>query len=66
MMYSVIVLTKGSEIFHTYTESNDYGVGIIGLVIGFCQFISIFMASILGIYLKRRRCISNIKDNKEN
>ncbi|WP_198023196.1 hypothetical protein [Clostridium algidicarnis] len=43
------------------TDPDDYGVGILGLFVIFCQCMSVLISSIVGTYLNKERC--NIKKN---
>lgn len=55
LVYSPIILNEAPKLFPTYTDPNDFGVGIIGLVIFVCEFISVIIASVIGTYLNKRR-----------
>lgn len=61
IIYYFFIFIKGSEIFPMHTDPNNYGIGIMGLFISICQWISVLIASILGTYLKIKRCKLVIK-----
>lgn len=48
-----IILIEGTKLFSTHTDSNDYGVGIIGIFISLCQWISVIIASVIGTCLNK-------------
>ena len=55
LVYLPIILNEGPKFFLTYTDPNDFGVGIMGLVIIACVCISVIIASAIGTYLNKRR-----------
>lgn len=55
IIYFLIVSIKSTHLFPMHTDPNDYGVGILGLFIMFCQCISVLMSSIVGTYLNKER-----------
>ena len=56
LIYWIFVLLVSSTVYPSHTDPNDYGVGIIGLLVGFYQWVGILIASIMGTFL--RRCSS--------
>ncbi|WP_461204916.1 hypothetical protein [Clostridium sp. DL1XJH146] len=59
VVYGFVVLWYGSEIFPVETDSNDYGVGIMGILVSMYQWISVIVASVIGT------CLSKIRLKKE-
>ena len=55
VVYWSLILYKGSKLFPTHTDPNDFGVGIMGIVIGICVWISIIIGCVIGTYLNKRR-----------
>ena len=53
LIYFFIISWISSKIFTTNTSSEDYGVGLIGVSISFCQWISIMISSIIGTFIRR-------------
>lgn len=53
IIYWFLVFYYGSKIFPTNTDSEDYGIGLMGVFMSFYQWISIIIASIIGTYIKR-------------
>ena len=56
IIYHLFIIIKGSEIFPMNTDPNDYGIGIVLLFLSIIQWTSIIIASILGTYLKIKKC----------
>ncbi len=56
IIYFFIVSIKSTHFFPMHTDPNDYGVGILGLFIMFCQCMSVLISSIVGTHLNKERC----------
>jgi hypothetical protein len=54
IVYWLIILAIGSKIFPIHTDSEDYGVGLILVLVSSYQWISVVIGSIVGTYIKKK------------
>lgn len=55
ILYWLLILIYGTKMFPMNTDPSDYGVGLIGVYDSLLQWISVVIASIIGIYLKMKQ-----------
>ncbi len=61
VVYWLLALAYGSKLFPINTDPNDYGVGLIGVLVSMYQWISVIIASLIGTYINKIRY--NLKNN---
>lgn len=52
LVYAPIITFKLPNFFNTHSDPNDFGAGLLGLVMMVCVYISVVIASIIGTVLR--------------